>query len=212
MKSQIKKNKISKYGKWAIVLAFLLSFPTSAIDLSDYGDFSSRSIIMKHLEGGETANQAQRDELVSRKLKNTTECLFSQIKKGNIENVRVLLDAKVDPNGKFMSETPIYIAAKANNFEIVKLLIDRGAKLDRSFFSELFEAIRNKNSDMALYLLDNGARTHYVDSLTNKTALYYAVKYNMKDVATLMLQKGARLDRSTAILIKKKKWDELLPQ
>ncbi len=181
-----------------------------AIDIKDFGDFSSRSIIMSGQKGALT--QEQKDILIYKKLSPTIQCLNQQIKKNNIENVELLLNTGLNPNNSYSTDYPIYIAAKENHFEIVKILYEKGAKLDKGFYSELYEAIRNKNSEMAQYLLDRNANIHYIDSVTQKTILYLALKNNMLDIAQQLIQKGARFDRKTIILIKKKKLTNLINQ
>lgn len=181
----------------------------SSIELGD--DFSNRSLIMQSLNGNNNSiSQKQKDILKERKLLTNVACLIEQIKKNNIENVELLLDAKVNPNDNYYAEYPIYIAAKTNNLKMIKLLYSRGAKLNKSFNSELYEAIKNKNREMIMFLLDNGANVNYRDSLTNKTPLYLAVKYNMQDIAEILIDKGARVDQQTYILIKKRKMHSIL--
>ncbi|MBE7707404.1 MAG: ankyrin repeat domain-containing protein [Cyanobacteria bacterium SIG27] len=173
-----------------------------AIDIKDFGDFSSRSIIMNGQK--ETMTQEQKDVLIYKKLSPTVQCLIQQIKKNNIENVELLLNTGLNPNNNYSTEYPIHIAAKENHFEIVKILYEKGAKLDKGFYSELYEAVRNKNNEMAQYLLDRNANIHYIDSLTQNTILYLALKNNMLDIAQQLIQKGAKADRKTILIIKKK--------
>ena len=206
--------KILKNEKWKLLFLFFIFFTTTGIygyDLSDFGDFSSRSIIMNKLNNQSPMTQEQRDLLVSKKLTPTSECLFVQSKKGNYDNVKLLLEAKVNPNQSYMSEFPIYIAAKENHFEVVKLLYEYNAKLDRGFYSELYEAIRNKNQEMAQWLIDKGARVNYIDSITNNTILYLSLKNNMYDISTQLISKGAKADMRSVKYIKKKKLINLIP-
>lgn len=196
---------LNKKNILALMLACSFFMPTFAIDISDFGDFSTRSVIMNNLSGKERINQEQRDILKAKKLTPTSQCLIEQIKKGNLENVSILLDSKVDPNKSYMSDYPIYIAARYNKFEILKLLKDHGAKLDRGFYSELYEAVRNKNKDMAQFLIDNNAKVNYLDSITNNTILSMALKNNMKEIAAQLIQKGAKADIRSIKLIKKKR-------
>jgi hypothetical protein len=54
---------------------------------------------------------------------------------GHLEIVRLLLDAGEDPNrynpvGGHSHSTPLHQAASAGNYELVRLLVERGAKLD----------------------------------------------------------------------------------
>lgn len=177
-----------------------------AIDMSEFGDFSSRSTILRAIEGNKNEVDSELRELIkSKKLFLNSKCLIDQIKKGNYENVDLLLQAKLNPNSSYMSEYPVYIAAKENEFEILKLLVENGAKLDRGFFSELFEAVKHKNSKMALYLIDNGAKINYSDAITSNTILYYTLKNNLDDVLLKLVEKGVNVDKKSAILIRKKK-------
>lgn len=180
----------------------LIAMSALAIDIKDFGDFSSRSIIMNGQK--ETMTQEQKDVLIYKKLSPTVQCLIQQIKKNNIENVELLLNTGLNPNNNYSTEYPIHIAAKENHFEIVKILYEKGAKLDKGFYSELYEAVRNKNNEMAQYLLDRNANIHYIDSLTQNTILYLALKNNMLDIAQQLIQKGAKADRKTILIIKKK--------
>ncbi len=201
-----------KNYKRYLLLAFLsvlfLIAPAIAIDYM--GDFSSRSLIMKSLNREDRINQEQKDILSSRKLIPNQKCLIEQIKKNNIENVEILLSSKVNPNIQYNAEYPIYIAAKMNNFEMVKLLYSNGAKLDKGFNSELYEAIRNKNTEMAMFLLENNARVNFKDAVNGKTPLYLALQNNMFDVAEVLLDKGANVNQKTFCLIKRKKQKNLL--
>ena len=183
------------------ILFFTMS--ALAIDLNEYGDFSSRSLIMKAQKN--TLTQEQKDILISRKLIPTTKCLIEQIKKNNIENIHLLLEAGINPNQDYMTEYPIYIAAKENNFEALTILYEKGAKLNKGFNSELYEAIKNKNNDMAQYLIDRKANVNYIDSLTENSILYLALKNNMIPIAQQLINLGAKPDRKSALIIKKKK-------
>ncbi|MBQ4646204.1 MAG: ankyrin repeat domain-containing protein [Candidatus Gastranaerophilales bacterium] len=195
------------------ILAFLMpmllfAMSASAIDINDYGDFSSRSLIMSGQKN--ELSQEQKDLLLSKKLSPTTKCLIEQIKKKNNSNVELLLNSNVNPNKNYMAEYPIYIAAKENNFEAVKMLYEKGAKLDRGFNSELYEALRHKNSQMAQYLLDRKANIKYQDAITENTILYMALKNNMIPIAQQLIDKGIGADRKSVILIKKKKLEYLI--
>ena len=198
--------------QFLIILVLFMTSPLCAFDLSDMGDFSSRSTIENQLFNRKTISQDEKDVLVAKKLAPTHRCLFEQIKKGSYENVELLLNAKVNPNVAYMNEYAIYIAAKENKFDILKLLYENNAKLDRGFFSELYEAVKNKNADMAQYLLDRGARVNYTDSITNNTILYLALKNNMHDLVKQLILKGANPDIKSLKYMKKHKLADLIPQ
>ncbi len=183
---------------------------TFAIDLSEFGDFESRSSILNSLNKKNTLTKEQKDLLLQKKLTPTTACLIEQIKKGNVENVSLLLSSNININQSYMSEYPIYIAAKENEFEILKLLFENGAKLDRGFNSELYSAVSNKNFEMAQYLIENGANVNYIDAVSDNTVLYMALKNSMVDIASLMIQKGAKPDKKSVKYIKKKKLQSMV--
>lgn len=197
--------------------AFLLLLPmlffiasALAIDISEFGDFSSRSIIMSGKK--KILTQEQKDLLISKKLAPTTKCLMEQIKQNKNEYVELLLDFGVNPNESYMSEYPIYIAAKEDNFIALKMLFEKGAKLDRGFNSELYASVKNKNREMAQYLLDRKANVNYKDSVTENTILYLALKNKMLAIAKQLIEKGAYADNKSVIYIKKKKLHYLIKE
>jgi len=186
------------------LLCICFSVRASMINLEDFGDFSSRSVIISGMQQKQMS-QEMKDLLGKKKLSASPACLIAQIKKNNIENVTILLNAGVNPNNSYNATYPIYIAAKENNFEIVKLLYDKGAKLDKGFYSELYEALKNKNGEMAQYLLDRNANINYRDAITSNSIIYMAVKNNMLDLARQIAKKGAFIDHKATLLIAKKK-------
>lgn len=202
------KSKLTTKILSLLMPILFLNVSALAIDLSDYKDFSSRSLIMNNQNN--LINQEQKELLKSKKLSPDAFCLIEQIKKNNIENVKILLEFKTNPNQSYMEEYPIYIAAKENNFEILKLLYEHGAKLDKSFYSELYEAVKHKNNEMAQFLIDKKANIHYIDSVTQNSILYLAIKNNMANIAQQLIEKGADINFKTLKLIKKKKLDYLL--
>ena len=94
--------------------------------------------------------------------------------------------------------------------KILKLLFENGAKLDRGFNSELCEAVKNKNEQMALFLIKNRANINFKDPITENTVLYYALKNNMLNVAKKLIDKGVKADRKSVLLIKNKKLYNLI--
>lgn len=197
---------MNPFVKINLILMLTLFFAMSAlaIDLNDFEDFSSRSVIINQ-QKKTTLTQEQKDILISKKLSPTPQCLIEQIKKNNYENVYLLLEAKVNPNQSYMTQHPIYVAAKENHFEIVKLLFEKGAKLDKGFYSELYESVKNKNSQMAQFLLENKANIHYTDIVSENSILYLALKNNMIPIAQELINQGAKPDKKSVLIIKKKK-------
>jgi hypothetical protein len=90
------------------------------------------------------------------------EQLFHEaIKNGEKEIVTILLDQGISPLLLFQGKTPLCTACENGQFEIVKLLIEKGADLNQ-FCSDretpLFKSVFNGHEEIALYLIDKGAR------------------------------------------------------
>ena len=193
-----------------IVIAFI--FVVNPVLAIDYDGFSENSTVESALNKNYTVTDELKQELSAKKLQPNAKCLNEQIKKGNIENVELLLKANIDPNGNYITEYPVLVATKYNKPEIVKLLIQYGAKLDRGFYSELYEAIRNKNKELAEYLIDRGAKINYKDVLTDHTILYLSLKNKMYDISRLLISKGAKADNESIRYIQRHKLQNLIEQ
>lgn len=194
-----------------------LSLPLFALGYDPLNGFSTglddllpKSHILESIKGAGKMTPEQKEILKDKKLVPSVECMIKQIKKNNIENVKLLLDCKVNPNASYYSDYPIYIASKYNREDMVKLLFENGAKLDRGFYSELYEAIKNKNESLAYFLIENGAKVNYQDSVTNNTILSLAIKNKMYELAKTLIKKGAKADSLSLKLVKQKKLNWLI--
>lgn len=81
--------------------------------------------------------------------------------KGQLEMVKVLVkdfDLDVDLGNSVSNGAPIHSAALGGNYDVVKYLLDRGAKLDTSepVRNPLFGAILGGNVEVAKLLLESG--------------------------------------------------------
>ena len=72
------------------------------------------------------------------------------------------------------------------------------------------EAIKNKNVELTDFLIDNGARINYRDSVTGNTPLYIALKNDMTNTSIKLIKKGASINQKAYLLLRKKKLDYLL--
>lgn len=195
------KNKLQIFILFLIPV-FLFKLPVLAFDVTQLGDYESRSMYFNSSKNSLT--QEKIDFLKSKKLSPTIKCLNEQIKKENLNNIDLILDLNMDINENYMGETPLYIAVKKNNQSIVELLIEHKAKPDRGMYSELFEAVKNKNNEIAQILLNNKAKINYTTMVTNDSILYTAIKNNMLELATQLIRNGAYIDEKSSYLIKKK--------
>ena len=89
------------FKKHLFLLFFIFIFanPAFSLNIDDVnGSFSERSLIMRAINGQDKMNQQDRDSLAEKKLTPTIQCMLEQIRKNNYENLKTLLDAKVNPN------------------------------------------------------------------------------------------------------------------
>lgn len=84
--------------------------------------------------------------------------LFSAIGTQNVEILGLLLDAGLDPNTHFGAGTALHRAAKANNLEMVDMLLGFGA--DASIENSLGQKAGEVTDDPAIQALINPARAH----------------------------------------------------
>jgi ankyrin repeat protein len=147
---------------------------------------------------------------------------------GNIATVRLLLDrgAAVNPTSRsFADSTPLRSAIEAPDFDIAKLLVDRGADIkaagflglasaaaicpkcldliagafDRKAYSQaLVIAAANGEAPAIKLLLDHGADVNAADP-NGRTPLIFAAAADHAplDLVTLLLDRGAKLDPKT---------------
>ena len=110
------------------------------------------------------------------------------------DTIELLLNKGADVNLKDKAgRTPLHLAAESADVEIVKLLLEKGAKVDEkddeSGFSALHFAARLGKKDIAELLIAWGADINAKDK-QGHTPLYVAVN-NDYEVAELLMNKGA---------------------
>ena len=110
------------------------------------------------------------------------------------DTIELLLARGTDVNLKDKAgRTPLHLAVESAGADIVKLLLDKGARFnekdDESGFTALHHAARFGNKDAAEVLIAKGADINAEDK-QGYTPLYVAVNHNYK-VAELLINKGA---------------------
>jgi ankyrin repeat protein len=131
---------------------------------------------------------------------NNTTPLFFAVANGRAEATRVLLAHKADPNCKSALPNgsfsyPVELAAGSKNSEILKLLLDAGAKPESSPndpYRPLFIAIANNAVDAVQLLLQHGADPNHPGG-NNALPPLHTVLIDGRDkrMAPLLLDKGA---------------------
>lgn len=116
--------------------------------------------------------------------------------RGHLEIVRMLLDAGADieaRNGK--GQSALIAATVAGRGELVDLLLARGARVDAkdaaSGLPLLHHACLTGHPEIVAKILAAGADVNAVDG-DGRTALHLAARYGHRQVADLLLARGAR--------------------
>jgi ankyrin repeat protein len=123
--------------------------------------------------------------------------LFQAIRSNNVEAVKSLLST-VNPDFeqtslKGSSQTPLLVAVAKGNKEIVKLLVENGANVNRISIwgvTAISEAARTNNQQVARFLLSKGADIEKKDK-DGRTALNSEVWSKNIDAVNLLLDLGA---------------------
>ena len=117
--------------------------------------------------------------------------LIAAAERGDTAGVQQLLQkgANIEATDKWGS-TPLLRAAQNDKPEVVKLLLEKGAKINAGGGGALLAAVELGNLAMVKLLLDNGADIEAMDGF-GETALLKAVKRRDNDIVKLLLDKGA---------------------
>ena len=117
--------------------------------------------------------------------------------KNDIEKAKCAIEkgAKVDaknPNGM----TPLYIAALRKNYNVLELLIQKGANVNEMCpdLSPLFMAASDGDEKLAKILIDNNADINIKTVTRGFTPLFWAAVSNHKNVVDLLVKNGADLN------------------
>ena len=125
--------------------------------------------------------------------------------KGYLDTVLLLLECGADPESRdHNGQTALYMASSHGSFEVVRLLIDRGAdlKVECNDWDEhgkkvgrtpLHTAIHNGHLDIALFLLERGANME-TRSSQDQTALFMASSRGFAKLVRSLIDSGADLN------------------
>ncbi len=129
---------------------------------------------------------------------NRNETLLLAVARGDVVGVGTALSRGASPDAG-MDESfghALTRAAAAGNLDIVKLLVEAGAKIDAQNYTgrtALHEAVWHLKSPVALYLLEKAAKTDTRDR-PGKTPLQDAIDNDLKPLALALIDKGADTD------------------
>lgn len=120
------------------------------------------------------------------------QCAMSE---SNLEFCQLLLSHGANPNNAGFGDPIMGIAAGNGDFEIVKLLIEKGADVDAVSelgWTALHKAAENDRREVQTYLLDRGADVD-IQSQSGHTAISLAVSNNHPEVVKQLIDRGANV-------------------
>ena len=129
-----------------------------------------------------------------------TSSLHLAIAYGDAEIVDVLAKCMdVNEREPRLRRTPLHIAVKWDNFAIVRILLENGARVNDvsdDNLTALHIAVANRSSAMVALLLENGADVDPEVKFCGKTPLYMAVDYNCPRIVDMLLRAGASIKKA----------------
>lgn len=98
------------------------------------------------------------------------------------------------------SMAPLHVACKFENIEMVKYLINNGARINAESINKLTPIYFTENEEIVKLLIQNGAQTNIVDSFGD-TPLQYAAMTGKSKLLKSLLNNGVKKDPRTAAYI-----------
>lgn len=126
-----------------------------------------------------------------------TKAMLLAVKNKDAELVKLLLDARVNPDCKNKSMSPLILAATENNLEIVQLLVKYGADLniaikDKTPLSSIQRGGKN-SLEIADFLLSSGANPHFSVGMLGTTNVMHIVS-KIPELIPLLIKHKINLD------------------
>ncbi len=126
--------------------------------------------------------------------------LLNEVREGNFENVKKLIQQGVDVDVTTESgKTPLILAADSGNVKIAKLLVENGADIqaqDNEGFSALFIFSHDGYLDAAKFFLDKGSDIE-AENKDGETAVMWCLWRGHFDVVKMLVEAGADIHRTS---------------
>ena len=127
------------------------------------------------------------------------ELFFRVAENGNLDIVRLLLEAGVDPNpgdSESPFARPLFSASFAGHAQVVELLLEHGARIHQhdGHATALHAAAVSGSIETAQILMENGARVDTVDDL-GESPIHRASYNGNPEMVQFLLDRGAQGDR-----------------
>ena len=116
--------------------------------------------------------------------------LFILDQRNDANQIKAYIYTKQPNKAELIQALQVALLAKKSN-SVIKVFIDLGLNINEGYESALFYALESySNVD---FLLKNNANVNYANSF-GKTALFYAVEANQKDIAKLLIDNKANVN------------------
>lgn len=119
---------------------------------------------------------------------------FNICRSGSVKELQCLLDAGHPVDMSLDSESLLAAAVKANHHEIVDLLIERGADVNRRkhhFEPVLARAVKNRDMRMVKKLIAAGADVNATEKVSWHSVLHLAARPGGKEICVELIKNGA---------------------
>lgn len=153
-------------------------------------------IIVRHAQGAQTPEEAR--SLLERKhIEYNDASFFKVIKSGNVNAVRIFLNAGMNPNikDKNSGATPLHWVVLNKNIEIVKELLKNNAEINaknNDGDTPLLQTVMTGQTDILNILLKNGSDVNAKNN-NGDSSLLIASFWGKFDVLKLLLLNGANI-------------------
>ena len=118
--------------------------------------------------------------------------------RGEAETARFLMEKGTKVDAKTLrGRTPLYVAATFKKYNVLELLIQKGANVNELCPDEsaLFLSANNGDENLAKILIDNNADINIIKTATNGfTPLFWAAVSNHQNIVNLFLRNGANVN------------------
>ena len=178
--------------------------PKEVLDFEDILVFESQENLEKHIKS--KAKQIINDNLAVESynflfengLPFDADNFAKQIEKGKQELCECYINAGMDVNARDSYGTPMLnIAARSDNLDFVKWLIDMGADIkavssDRGY-TAVMDAVWRGNKEITKFLIEQGSDLNTI-SKEGQTMLVLAVGADKKEIVKMLVENGADPD------------------
>lgn len=128
------------------------------------------------------------------KIEERIDYLLDATKTGDYDSVKKLLDNGLNPNGKIIGESPLCVSLRRNKNNIAKLLIERGATIEkRCAGNPIMIAVEEGNCEMVEFLIKKGVSINNPDAY-GRIPLHYAAILGLVDISKLLVKAGSNVD------------------